>query len=150
MVVNLGSESPDETLDIGRRLARVLALGDVVLLSGRLGAGKTLLVSGIAQGMGVQEQVTSPSFVLVHEYSGLLDITHADMYRLGSIGEFNDLELTSSTADGVLLIEWGDVVAPALTDYLLVDIEVTAESRRMLRFVPMGSWVERSLEELAE
>ena len=85
----LTSKSPDGTLDIGRRLARVLRAGDVVLLSGRLGSGKTLFVSGIAEGLGVQEQVTSPSFVIVHEYDGFLKIIHADMYRLGSVGEFD-------------------------------------------------------------
>ena len=147
--MNLVSTSPDQTLDIGRKLARVLGSGDVVLLSGRLGAGKTLLVSGIAEGMGVQEQVTSPSFVLVHEYDGFLKIIHADMYRIGSTGEFDDLELTSRARGGVLVIEWGDVVASVLTDYLLVDMSITGESTRMMRFVPMGSWSERSLEELA-
>ncbi len=146
----LSSDSPDRTLDIGRRLARVLRAGDVVLLSGRLGSGKTLLVSGIAEGLGVQEQVTSPSFVLVHEYDGFLKIIHADMYRLGSIGEFEDLELTTAGRDGVVVIEWGDVVASAISDYLLIEIGITGESTRGLRFVPVGSWAERSLEELAE
>ncbi len=146
----LSSESPDRTLDIGRRLARVLRAGDVVLLSGRLGSGKTLLVSGIAEGLGVQEQVTSPSFVLVHEYDGFLKIIHADMYRLGSIGEFEDLELTTAGRDGVVVIEWGDVVASAISDHLLIQIGITGESTRGLRFVPVGSWAERSLEELAE
>jgi tRNA threonylcarbamoyladenosine biosynthesis protein TsaE len=144
------SNSPEETLDIGRRVARVLRAGDVVLLSGRLGSGKTLLVGGIAEGMGVQEPVTSPSFLIVHEYDGFMKIVHADMYRLGSIGEFDDLELTNVARDGVLVIEWGDAVATAVSDHLLVSIEISGESSRTLRFVPVGSWVDRSLEELAE
>jgi len=148
--MNLVSASPEQTLDIGRRLARVLRAGDIVLLSGRLGSGKTLLVSGMAEGMGVQEQVTSPSFVLVHEYEGFLKIVHADMYRLGSIREFDDLELTGDSRDGVLIVEWGDVVASAMPDYLLIEISTTGENTRTLRFVPVGSWTERSLEELAE
>ena len=146
----LTSESPDRTLDIGRRLARVLRAGDVVLLSGRLGSGKTLFVGGIAEGLGVQEQVTSPSFVIVHEYDGFLKIIHADMYRLGSLGEFDDLELTAAGREGVLVIEWGDVIASAIPDHLLIEIRITGESTRGLRFVPVGSWAERSLEELAE
>lgn len=148
--MELVSESPDQTLDIGRSLARVLRAGDIVLLGGRLGSGKTLLVGGIAEGMGVQEQVTSPSFVLVHEYDGFLKIIHADMYRLGSIGEFDDLELTAHGRDGVLVIEWGDVVASAVPDHLLVEMEITGESTRLLRFTGVGSWANRSLEELTE
>jgi tRNA threonylcarbamoyladenosine biosynthesis protein TsaE len=104
----------------------------------------------MAEGLGVQEQVTSPSFVLVHEYEGFLKIVHADMYRLGSIAEFDDLELTGDSRDGVLIIEWGDVVASTMPDHLLIEISTTGENTRMLRFVPVGSWSERSLEELAE
>ncbi len=148
--MDLVSESPEQTLDVGRRLARLLRPGDVVLLSGRLGSGKTLLVSGIAEGLGVEEQVTSPSFVLVNEYNGFLRIIHADMYRIGSMGEFHDLELPSQARDGVLIIEWGDVVAPAVPDHLLVEMAITGESSRLLHLVPMGSWAQRSLEELAE
>ncbi len=145
----LESTSPDETLDIGRRLARALRPGDIVLLDGRLGCGKTLLVSGIAEGLGVQEQVTSPSFVIVHEYDGFMKIVHADMYRLASSGEFDDLELPSVARDGVLLIEWGGVVAAALPDHLRVVFEITGEESRTIEFAPVGSWAGRSLEELA-
>lgn len=148
--MHLVSESPEQTLGVGRRLATVLRPGDVLLLSGRLGSGKTLLVSGIAEGLGVAEQVTSPSFVLVKEYDGFLRIIHADMYRLGSIGEFRDLDLANEARGGVLVIEWGDVVAPAVPDHLLVEISITGDSSRLLRFVPVGSWAQRSLEELAE
>lgn len=150
MVIELVSESPDHTLDIGRRLAPVLRRGDVVLLGGRLGSGKTLLVSGIAEGLGVQEQVTSPSFVIVREYDGFLKIVHADLYRIGSTAEFDDLELTDEARDGVLVVEWGDVVAATLPDHLLVEIEITGESTRMLRLRPVGTWTRRSLEELGE
>lgn len=146
-MIELTSRSPDETLDIGRRLSRLLRPGDVVLLGGRLGSGKTLFVSGIAEGLGVQEQVTSPSFVLVHEYDGFLKIIHADMYRIGSIGEFEDLELTEEARDGVLVVEWGDAVASGMPDHLLVEIVITGESERMLRLRPVGTWARRSLEE---
>lgn len=149
-MIELTSRSPDETLDIGRRLSRVLRAGDVVLLGGRLGSGKTLLVSGIAEGLGVQEQVTSPSFVLVHEYDGFLKIIHADMYRIGSIGEFEELELTEEARDGVLVVEWGDAVSSELPDHLLVEIVITGESERMLRLRPVGTWARRSLEEFDE
>lgn len=147
--MRIESRSPDETLDIGRRLAPLLRPGDIVLLSGQLGGGKTLFVGGVAEGLGVQEQVTSPTFVIVHEHDGFMKIIHADLYRLGSIAEFDDLELESIAAEGVLLVEWGDVVAGSMSDYLLVEFSVTGESSRMLRFAPVGSWRDRSLEELS-
>ncbi len=148
--MNLVSSSPEQTLDIGRRLARLLRPDDVILLGGRLGCGKTLLVSGIAEGLGVQDQVTSPSFVIVHEYDGFLKIIHADMYRLSSLGEFDDLELTELARDGVLVVEWGDVIASGMPDHLLIQFTITGESSRTLRFTPVGSWTDRSLEELGE
>lgn len=150
MELRVPSNSPEETLDIGRRVARLLRPGDVVLLAGPLGCGKTLLVAGVAEGLGAQERVTSPSFVIVHEYEGFMKIVHADLYRLESMGEFDDLELAAVAAEGVLLIEWGDVVAAAAPDHLLVTMTITGESSRMLRFEPVGSWVGRSLEELTE
>ena len=148
--MELVSVSPDHTLDIGRRIARLLRAGDVVLLSGRLGAGKTLLVGGLAEGLGVQEHVTSPTFVLVHEYDGFLKIVHADMYRIGSIGEFDDLELMDLARDGVLAVEWGDVVASSIPDHLIVEIEITGAATRTLRLRTVGSWVGRPLEGLIE
>lgn len=149
MVIEVVSRSPEDTRDFGRTLARVVRAGDVVLLGGRLGSGKTLLVSGLAEGLGVHEQVTSPSFVLVHEYEGFLKIVHADMYRVSSMNEFEDLELSTLAAGGVLVVEWGTVVASAVPDHLFIEIEMTGETARMLRARPVGSWAGRSLEELA-
>jgi tRNA threonylcarbamoyladenosine biosynthesis protein TsaE len=146
--MELASRSPDETLDLGRRLARILRGGDVVLLAGRLGSGKTLFVGGLAEGLGVQEQVTSPSFALVHEYHGFLKIVHADMYRIGSVNEFKDLELAVLAAEGVLVIEWGGVIATSVPDHLLVQMAITSPTARSLRFRARGSWVDRSLEEM--
>ena len=148
-MITFDSGSVEETHRLGRRLAGLLQPGDIVLLEGRLGSGKTLLVSGIADGLGVDETVTSPSFVLVHEYSGFLDIVHADLYRLGSVNEFEDLELPTTASDGVLVVEWGGVVSGSVPDHLLVRIEITGETSRTLSFVPVGSWRSRSLEELS-
>lgn len=149
MVIEIDTNSPEETREIGRRLAGILRPGDVVLLVGRLGSGKTLFVSGIADGLGIDDRVTSPSFVLVHEYDGFLKVVHADMYRLTSVNEFEDLDLATSARDGVLVVEWGGVVASSLPDHLLVELSVTGEESRSLRFVPVGSWRGRSLEELS-
>lgn len=143
------SASPADTLAFGHRLAALLRPGDVVLLVGRLGAGKTLLASGIAEGLGVQEQITSPTFVLLRSYDGFMPVHHADVYRLGSISEFEDLDLFGTGNDGVVLIEWGNAVAAAVPhDHLVVEIEVDGEEERTLRITPHGSWCTRSLEEL--
>ena len=82
-----------DTRAVGRRLASLLRAGDVVLLAGDLGAGKTVFASGIAEGLGVEGQVVSPSFVLVRRYTGLMSMVHADLYRIGSSGEIQDLDL---------------------------------------------------------
>ena len=147
--VVLASSSPSETLAIGRRLAGVLGAGDVVLLAGRLGCGKTLFAGGIAEGLGVTDEVTSPSFVLVRAYDGLLPVIHADVYRLGSSGEFEDLELPDWSRDGVLIVEWGNVVEQGVpVDHLLVEIEIAGDSERVFRFIPRGEWPARRLTEL--
>jgi tRNA threonylcarbamoyladenosine biosynthesis protein TsaE len=148
--VTLVTEGPDDTLAVGRRLAGLLRPGDILLLTGRLGCGKTLLAGGIAEGLGVEGPVVSPSFVLVKSYQGFLPFTHADVYRLGSSAEFDDLELPAQTADGVLVIEWGDTIAARVPpDHLVVRIEIVDESTRQITFVQMGSWDQRPLQELA-
>lgn len=144
------TEQPDETVAVGRRLAGLLRPGDVVLLVGPLGAGKTLVAAGVADGLGVDEPVTSPTFVIVRSYRGFLPVHHADVYRLDSTGEFDDLDLLTEAADGVLLIEWGNAVAGAVpADHLVVDIEVLDADRRQISLVPHGSWGHRSLEDVA-
>ena len=137
------SQSPAETLAVGKALARVLQDGDVVLLHGDLGAGKTTLAKGIASALGVSEVVSSPSFSLVNEYdTGLASTTsrlyHLDLYRLrdeadlASIG-FDDL---MAAADGVMLVEWPERAAAALPDrFLLIEIEPVGPESRRLRFV---------------
>ena len=88
------TDSPEETLSLGRRLSSILGPGDVVLLGGRLGTGKTLLTAGIAEGLGVPDPIASPTFVIARVYlDGFLPLVHADVYRLGSILEFEDLDL---------------------------------------------------------
>ncbi len=142
--------SPADTLAVARRLASLLRPGDVVLLTGRLGAGKTLFAGGVAEGLGVTDRVVSPTFVLVRRYEGFLPIYHADVYRLGSMGEFEDLDLPDTAADGVLLVEWGEAVAAAVpADHLVVAIDVADDTTRTLTFSPQGAWRERRLEELA-
>lgn len=138
---------PDDTEALGSRIASNLRPGDVVVLAGGLGVGKTLFTRGIATGLGVEEPVLSPSFVLVRQYrSGFMPVTHADVYRLTSMNEFDDLDVLELARDGVLVIEWGEAVEPALPiDHLRIEFEVAETGSRTLRFVGAGSWAERDL-----
>lgn len=150
-MIEIPTANPAETLALGRRLAAMLRAGDIVLLAGQLGAGKTLLASGIGEGLGVEEQLTSPSFILARSHEGFMPVVHADVYRLGSSAEFEDLDLPEQARDGVLLIEWGDVVAQGVpANHLMVEIEIGGESERLFRFVPSGSWATRALGELLQ
>ncbi len=136
-----------DTVALAGRLAAEVCPGDVIALVGPLGAGKTLFAGGLATGLGVEEQVVSPSFVLMREYrSGFLPVVHVDVYRLGSINEFDDLDVYERAADGVLLIEWGEAVVPALpNDVLTVTFEVDDESTRTIHLHPSGAWSTRDL-----
>ena len=116
--------------DLGARLARLLRPGDLVLLSGDLGAGKTTLTQGIAAGLGVRGPVTSPTFVIAREHapSGREPVlVHADAYRLGGVDELDDLDLETAAEDAVTVVEWGEGIAEGLSDDRL---EVTVTRRR--------------------
>lgn len=136
-----------DTRAVARKLAASLRPGDVVLLAGGLGVGKTLFTAGLAAGLGVEEQVVSPSFVLVRQYrSGFMPVVHVDVYRLRSLNEFDDLEVFDLAADGVVIIEWGDALEGAIPeDHLRIDFVIEPDSTRVLRLVPSGSWAGRDL-----
>jgi tRNA threonylcarbamoyladenosine biosynthesis protein TsaE len=140
------TSSPDETLSLGRRFAALLTAGDIVVLSGRLGSGKTVFASGVASGLGISARITSPTFLIEKVYrGGFLPLIHADVYRLGSLGEFEDLELADEGRDGAVLIEWGDAIEESLpADYLVVHFAIEGDERAV-SFQPHGSWIERDL-----
>ena len=140
-----------DTQAFAGRLASVLRPGDVIELAGGLGSGKTLFTGGLAAGLGVEEQVVSPSFVLVRHYrTGFMPVTHVDVYRLGSLNEFDDLDVFELAQDGVLVIEWGDAVESTLPDdHLRVEFVVEEDDTRVLRLVPSGSWAQRDLAAVA-
>lgn len=146
-MIEVRCATPEDTEALGGRLASSLRPGDVVVLAGGLGAGKTLFTKGVATGLGVDEPVVSPSFVLVREYrSGFMPVVHADVYRLGSMNEFDDLDVLEMSKEGVLVIEWGSAVESALPpDHLRVEFEVDDDGARTLWFVGEGSWVDRDL-----
>lgn len=143
--------TPNDTETLGSRLASSLRPGDIVVLAGGLGAGKTLFTKGLATGLGVDEPVVSPSFVLVREYrSGFMPVVHADVYRLGSMNEFEDLDVLEMSKEGVLVIEWGEAIESALpTDHLKIEFDVLDDQSRLLRFKGEGSWANRDLEGLS-
>jgi tRNA threonylcarbamoyladenosine biosynthesis protein TsaE len=128
------TRSEDETADVARELAAALNAGDVILLSGNLGAGKTAFVRGLASGLGLDpEDVSSPTFTLVHEYrGGRLTLYHADLYRLERIAT-EDIGLEEmGVADGVLAIEWPDRLAHAMPGAREVQIEIVDENTRQI------------------
>ncbi len=126
------TESEEETQAVAGRLAAQLKPGDVVLLSGELGAGKTAFVRGLAAGLGIDpEAVSSPTFTLVHEYrGGRLSFYHADLYRLDKAAT-DDLGLEEmGGADGVLAIEWPDRLAHGIPAAVAVNMEIVGETTR--------------------
>ena len=119
------THSPDETRALGRKLAQAVQGGTVVAFTGDLGAGKTAFVSGMAEGLGIEERVTSPTFTIVNEYEGgRLPLFHFDMYRLGSADELFHIGWEDYLArNGVCAVEWSENVEEALDgDTIRVDI----------------------------
>ncbi|MCA1831649.1 MAG: tRNA (adenosine(37)-N6)-threonylcarbamoyltransferase complex ATPase subunit type 1 TsaE [Actinomycetota bacterium] len=142
----LRSRSPDETRDIAEIVAPFLGPGDVIALSGDLGAGKTCFVQGAARGLGVKERVTSPSFVLMRTYHGSLPVLHLDVYRLNSLHELEDIGFEELLDPGhVMFIEWGDAITPLLPEeHLEVVIKVASDDERTITLLPFGSnWMRR-------
>jgi len=132
--LTLLSRGPGDTRRLGTRLGRRLRAGDVVLLSGELGAGKTVFVQGLARGLGFEGSVSSKSFVLLGEYQGRsLKLYHADLYRLEDPPQVEELALDEYCRDGALVVEWPEQAAGVFADdHLLVRFAVTGERSRTL------------------
>ena len=123
--MQITTHSADETHALGQRLAKRLLPGDVIAYFGDLGAGKTALTRGIAQGLGVTDLVTSPTYTIVNEYlTGRIPLFHFDMYRLGSSDELFDIGWEDYLArGGVCAVEWSENVEDALRDAIHITIE---------------------------
>jgi tRNA threonylcarbamoyladenosine biosynthesis protein TsaE len=155
--VELVTGSADATRSVAAALSALCGAGDVLLLVGDLGAGKTTFAQGFATALGVAGPVTSPTFALVRQYrcgaeSAVSTLIHADVYRTGSVGEIADLALAELVEeDAVVLVEWGDVAAPALgEDALVVTLvapdPVGAPERRTISVRGLGAWAARAAE----
>src|SRR5579872_219372 len=129
--------------DLGRRLAALLRAGDLVILAGPLGAGKTTLVQGIGAGLGVRGPVTSPTFVIARVHP-VVDgpgpvLVHADAYRLGSISEVDDLDLDTDVASAVTVVEWGSGLAEGLAEDRL-EISIRPDPDSDVRTVQLNGY----------
>lgn len=145
--VRVTLETPEDTRRLGRRLAAVLGPGDLVVLAGPLGAGKTVLAQGIGAGLGVTGPVTSPTFVIVRVHrGGRLPLVHVDAYRLGSVREVDDLDLDAALDESVTVVEWGAGLVEQLADsWLEVRLaRAGGGERRTAELVPYGrGWPDR-------
>lgn len=120
-MITTTAERPEATRAVAARVAGLLEPGDVLLLVGGLGAGKTTFVQGLAAGLGAEDDVTSPTFTLSHSYSGRLRLVHADLWRLGTRSELLDLSLEEDLEDGAVLVaEWGEAAEAVFGEEALV------------------------------
>jgi tRNA threonylcarbamoyladenosine biosynthesis protein TsaE len=145
----LHTQSAAQTQDLAAALAGIAEPGDLLLLAGEMGAGKTAFAQGFARGLGITDQVTSPTFTIVREYAGgRLGLHHLDVYRLENLREVADLGLSEMLdEDAVMLVEWGDAVLPALPEQYL-ELRITfgdADDERRLELRGVGgTWPARS------
>ena len=140
------SNSPQETIEIGRKIGSQLKGGEIIGICGQLGSGKTHLIKGIAAGAGAEDsrKVNSPTFVIVNEYAGRLDIFHIDAYRLSSISEFESLGFDDFCyPQSVVLIEWADKIESALRTVKYVRAELThnGPTQRRIRLENLPDYV---------
>jgi tRNA threonylcarbamoyladenosine biosynthesis protein TsaE len=136
-----------DTVEFGRRLADLARPGDVIVLSGPLGAGKTTLTQGIGSGLGVRAAIVSPTFVIARVHTdGRIPLVHVDAYRLGSLDEIDDLDLDVAVEDSLTVVEWGSGLAERLSESCLI-IELSREEtseRRSARLTALnGDWGSR-------
>jgi tRNA threonylcarbamoyladenosine biosynthesis protein TsaE len=145
-VLDFISHSAAQTIRIGQRLGELMRQGDLVVLQGDFGTGKTHLIKGIAQGLGSTDLVNSPSFVLINQYragpqAGGMPIYHADLYRIENPNELAAIGIEEAWAgSGVCLIEWAEQAGDWLPqEHLAVHLQHLSETKRVLRFVPHGT-----------
>jgi tRNA threonylcarbamoyladenosine biosynthesis protein TsaE len=141
------SNSPDETIEFGRRIGEQLKGGEVIAVVGALGSGKTHLIKGIAAGAGAKDsgrEVISPTFVIVKEYAGQFDIYHIDAYRLNSVSEFEMIGFDEFCyPQSVVLIEWAEKIESALEaiDYIRIELAHSGEMQRCIHIENIPEYI---------
>ena len=150
--LELISHSPEETQKIGIHLGKLALPGDVFLLVGDLGAGKTCLTQGIAWGLGSKDYTASPSFVLVREHYGRLPLYHIDLYRLDHIDEIAELGLDDYLyGNGVCVVEWAQKGLSVLPEeHLLIQIDYLGDTERSFQFKPSSKRYLEMVKKLAD
>ena len=138
----------EETIEYGYKIGKLLESGDCILLAGDLGAGKTTFTKGIGKALGITRVINSPTFTIVKEYHGNLDLYHLDLYRLDGLGNDFDLEEYFSK-DGIVVCEWPDNVSEIIPDeYLLIEIFRREEDSRLFKLSPHGKRYEKLVGDL--
>lgn len=133
------TKSPEETIELGRRIGKLLKKGDIIALQGTLAAGKTTITKGIAESLGVQETITSPTFCLISEYEGKMPLYHMDVYRLEGAEDFSNLGAEDMLfGNGVCLIEWSEKIMSELPPSAVV-LKIEAESDGT-RTITLENW----------
>lgn len=140
----------EETIEYGYKLGKLLSSGDVLLLAGDLGAGKTTFTKGIGKALGITRVINSPTFTIVKEYYGDYPLYHLDLYRLDGLGSDFDLE-EYFESDGITVCEWPNNVNEIIpNEYLLIEIFRLEFDKRLIRFTPKGSKYEKIVGDLDE
>lgn len=146
------SEQENTTLKIGHKIGSLLKAGDVVCLTGDLGAGKTTMTKAIAKALGVEEDVTSPTFIIIHEYTGRLPVYHFDVYRIKRLEEMEDLGYEEYFyGDGVCLVEWASEIESLIPEERLwIDIKRAGEDKhRIIDLEGTNAHFKQIIEELS-
>jgi tRNA threonylcarbamoyladenosine biosynthesis protein TsaE len=144
----LQTKDATETEAVGEALGAQLRLGDLVVLTGDLGTGKTTFTKGLARGLGVTDRVTSPTFTIVQEYDGRVPVAHVDVYRLERIQELHDFGFEELLETRVTVVEWGEAIALVLPrdriDIRIAMDEARGDDARVVEIAPTGmSWQAR-------
>lgn len=132
------TDSPEKTIDLGKKIGSFLRAGDIIALRGGLAAGKTTFTKGIARALGIDEEITSPTFTLISVYEGNMPLYHMDVYRLEGVDDFYDLGAEEMLyGSGVCVIEWSEKIADGLPEKT---ITVTLSAAREKRTVTIENW----------
>lgn len=144
------SNSEDKTYQIGYKLGQLVKKGDIICLTGDLGAGKTTITKSIAKGMEIDEYITSPTFTIVHEYEGREKLFHFDVYRVGSVEEMEDIGYEEYFySEGVCVIEWANLIEEIIPKkHLWIHIKYGEDSNRIMNITSTDKHFDKIVEEL--